>query len=92
MESGDDIVLKRICKGASAKETILAGRKVKEAGIELSEYVMLGIGGKERSMEHAQNSAKVLNQINPDFIRLRTFIPMAGLSCMKSIAKGHLDC
>lgn len=78
MESGDNLVLSRICKGANAEETILAGRKVKAAGIELSEYVMLGIGGKERSGEHALNSAKVLNEINPDFIRLRTLIPMPG--------------
>ena len=78
MESGDDIVLSRICKGANAEETILAGRKVKKAGIELSEYVIMGIGGKERSMEHALNSAKVLNEIDPDFIRLRTLIPMPG--------------
>lgn len=78
MESGDNLVLSRICKGANAQETILAGRKVKAAGIELSEYVMLGIGGKERSGEHALNSAKVLNEINPDFIRLRTLIPMPG--------------
>lgn len=78
MESGDNLVLSRICKGANAQETILAGRKVKAAGIELSEYVMLGIGGKERSGEHALHSAKVLNEINPDFIRLRTLIPMPG--------------
>ncbi|SFM12416.1 radical SAM protein [Pelosinus propionicus] len=88
MESGDDIVLKQICKGASAKETILAGRKVKKAGIELSEYVMLGIGGRERSRDHARNSAKALNQINPDFIRLRTFIPMSGTQLYEEYLQG----
>jgi len=91
MESGDDIVLSRICKGANAEETILAGRKVKNAGIELSEYVMLGIGGKKRSMEHAQNSAKVLNEIDPDFIRLRTLIPMPGTSLYEDYRQGKFE-
>jgi radical SAM superfamily enzyme YgiQ (UPF0313 family) len=88
MESGDNLVLSRICKGANAQETILAGRKVKGAGIELSEYVMLGIGGKERSMEHALNSAEVLNEINPDFIRLRTLIPMPGTRLYEEYRQG----
>jgi radical SAM superfamily enzyme YgiQ (UPF0313 family) len=88
MESGDNLVLSRICKGANAQETILAGCKVKAAGIELSEYVMLGIGGKERSREHALNSAKVLNEINPDFIRLRTLIPMPGTRIYEEYRQG----
>lgn len=78
MESGDDVVLDRICKGATAAEIIEAGLKVKAAGMELSEYVLIGIGGRERSREHAIASAQVLNAINPDFIRLRTYIPMPG--------------
>ena len=88
MESGDDAVLAKICKGATAEETILAGHKVKNAGIELSEYVMLGIGGKERSVEHALQSAKVLNAIDPDFIRLRTYIPMPGTTLYEDYRQG----
>jgi radical SAM superfamily enzyme YgiQ (UPF0313 family) len=78
MESGDDVVLARIQKGATAAEIITAGLKVKEAGMELSEYVLIGIGGRERSCEHAIASAAVLNAIDPDFIRLRTYIPIPG--------------
>lgn len=78
MESGDDVTLALIDKGADAASQIEAGRKVKAAGLELSEYIMLGVGGKERTKEHAAESARVLNAIGPDFIRLRTFIPMAG--------------
>lgn len=89
MESGDNLVLAQICKGATAQETILAGRKVKDAGIELSVYVMLGIGGKERSQEHAQNSAKTVNEIKPDFIRLRTFIPMPGTPLYEDYHQGR---
>ena len=72
LESGADRVLTRVRKGADKAAHILAGRKVKRAGIELSEYVMPGLGGRELSREHALESADALNQINPDFIRLRT--------------------
>jgi len=76
MESGDDITLKKIRKGSTAAEIISAGRKVIDAGMELSEYVLIGIGGLERAREHAKESARVINAIKPNFIRLRTLIPM----------------
>lgn len=72
MESGSDEVLARVKKGVDKATHILAGRRVKEAGMELSEYLMPGLGGRELSNEHARESADALNQINPDFIRLRT--------------------
>lgn len=75
LESGNDEILKRIQKGADAQLMITTGQKVKESGIELSEYVLIGIGGLELWKEHAQDTARVLNSINPDFIRLRTWIP-----------------
>lgn len=78
MESGDDVTLTNICKGSTAAQIISAGRKVLEAGMELSEYVLIGIGGLERTIEHATESARVLNEIGPHFIRLRTLIPMQG--------------
>jgi len=72
MESGSDKVLARVHKGVDKKTQILAGQKVKRAGMELSEYIMPGLGGRELSEEHARESADALNQINPDFIRLRS--------------------
>lgn len=72
MESGDDEVLRRLCKGTTSKEIIAAGVKLKEAGIEVSEYYLTGAGGVELSEQHALNSARVLNAIVPDFIRIRT--------------------
>lgn len=71
LESGSDRVLKIVRKGASKAIHIQAGLKVKEAGLELSEYLMPGLGGRELSEEHAVESADALNSINPDFIRLR---------------------
>jgi radical SAM superfamily enzyme YgiQ (UPF0313 family) len=72
MESGSDKVLARVKKGVDKQTHILAGKKVKAAGMELSEYIMPGLGGRALSDEHARESADALNQINPDFIRLRS--------------------
>lgn len=72
MESGSDAVLKRVKKGSTKAMHITGGQKVKGAGMELSEYVMPGLGGKELSREHALETADALTQINPDYIRLRT--------------------
>ncbi len=72
MESGSDRVLELVQKGVTSKRQIEAGRKVIEAGMELSEYIMPGLGGKELSEDHARESARVLNEINPHFIRLRS--------------------
>ena len=72
LESGSDQVLKMAKKGISKETHISAGLKVKRAGIELSEYVMPGLGGKKLSEIHALETADALNQINPEFIRLRT--------------------
>ena len=72
MESGYDPLLKLIKKGVNAAQHIEAGRKVLEAGMELSEYVMPGLGGQEMWKEHAIETAKALNRINPNFIRLRS--------------------
>ncbi len=72
LESGHDPLLQYMDKGATRDHHILCGRKVKDAGIELSEYVVLGMGGKKWWREHALDTAEVLNRIDPDFIRFRT--------------------
>lgn len=72
LESGSDKVLEMVKKGATKEIQIQAGLKVKRAGMELSEYYMPGLGGRTLSKEHSLETADALNQINPDFIRLRT--------------------
>ena len=72
LESGSDTVLSYVEKGVTAEEHIKGGRKVKEAGISLCEYVMPGLGGKTMSSDHVTGTATVLNEIDPDYIRLRT--------------------
>jgi radical SAM superfamily enzyme YgiQ (UPF0313 family) len=88
LESGDDVILKRIKKGTTRKEQVEAGRWVIETGIELSLYVILGIGGKERTRSHARETAKVLNEIVPDFIRLRTFVPKINTPLLAEVQSG----
>jgi len=73
LESGSETVLKLIKKGLTPEEIVTGGRHVMDAGLELSEYVMPGIGGRALSQEHAVETAKVLNLVRPHFIRIRTF-------------------
>jgi len=72
LESGSDKVLKMAKKGVTKETHVKAGLKVKKAGMELSEYIMPGLGGRAYSKIHALETADALNLINPDFIRLRT--------------------
>lgn len=72
MESAADEVLNLIKKGVDKQTHIVAGQKVKAAGIELSEYFMPGLGGAQLSEQNALETAEAINQINPDFIRIRT--------------------
>ncbi len=73
MESGSANVLKMIKKGITPEDIVEGGKKVVEAGMSLSEYIMPGVGGKTMSAENALETARLLNQIKPDFIRVRTF-------------------
>ncbi|MBN2124817.1 MAG: B12-binding domain-containing radical SAM protein, partial [Deltaproteobacteria bacterium] len=88
LESGDDEVLRRVKKGTDARDQIRAGRMILEAGMELSEYVVLGLGGRERSSEHALGTAKALNAIAPHFVRLRTLVPKVNTLLLHQIRKG----
>jgi radical SAM superfamily enzyme YgiQ (UPF0313 family) len=89
LETGDDELLAYIQKGATAEQMAQAGRKAVEAGFEVSEYIMPGLGGRERWEQHATNSARVLNQINPHFIRLRTFHPIPGTPMYEKAERGE---
>lgn len=91
LESGDDEILKAIKKGCDSQKQIEAGRMTMDAGIELSEYVVLGIGGVEKSHAHAVETAKVLNEINPTFIRLRTFVPKKNTPLLQEVLNGTFN-
>lgn len=91
LESGSDAVLKLVKKGATKAVHIKAGIKVKQAGMELSEYVMPGLGGRSLSAAHALETADALNRINPDFIRLRTLAIPFGVPLYRLYAEGRFE-
>jgi radical SAM superfamily enzyme YgiQ (UPF0313 family) len=91
LESGHDPILEYVQKGVTAKEHIEAGQRVKQSGISLSEYIMPGLGGKSMWKEHAVETAKVLNQINPDFIRVRTLKVLKIMPLYRKIESGEFQ-
>ena len=91
LESGSDTVLQRVDKGASGERHISGGRRAKEAGLELSTYVMPGLGGKALSDEHARETARVLVAIDPHFIRLRPLSVPAGSPLAEEQARGDFE-
>ena len=90
LESGDDDVLKKVRKGVTAEGHIKGGQKALTAGFQVSEYWMPGLGGSELSDQHAANTARVLNEINPHYIRSRPFHPWTGTPIDKEVRNGEL--
>ncbi len=91
LESGDSVILERVKKGSTPEIHVEAGLKLKEAGIELSEYVVLGLGGKERTKEHVSETLAVLNKIDPDYVRLRTFMPKINTPMLEDVREGRFE-
>jgi radical SAM superfamily enzyme YgiQ (UPF0313 family) len=91
LESGDDDILQKVKKGTNAAQQIQAGKLVKAAGMELSEYIVLGLGGVEGSKRHALHTAEAINAIEPDFVRLRTLVPKVNTLLLHQIKKGRFQ-
>lgn len=88
VESGSDLILEKIKKGVNSFEMIAAGRKIKEADILLSITLISGLGGKEHSMEHVVESARVVNEMNPDYIGLLTLLVEEGTEFYDDVLNG----
>lgn len=88
LESGSDRILKNIKKGVTSYEMIEAGKRIVDVGIPLSITLISGIGGKKYSKEHAIESAKVLNEINPDYIALLTLLLEEGTELYNDVQDG----
>lgn len=78
LESGDDEILEMMNKGVDSEGMIEAARRIKGAGIALSVYILMGLGGEVLWRQHAENTARVLNAMRPDFIRPRTLYLLPG--------------
>lgn len=91
LESGSDRVLEFMNKGVTAEGHIRGGKNIIEAGLELSEYYMPGLGGKAMWREHALETARVLNAINPHFIRLRTLHVRSSIPLYEDVKSGAFE-
>jgi len=90
LESGDPVTLARLVKGVTPAQATASFCHVRQAGIELSVYLMVGVAGLERWREHADGSAAVINEASPDFVRLRTFVPIPGTEWYERWRAGKL--
>jgi radical SAM superfamily enzyme YgiQ (UPF0313 family) len=91
LETGDDEIRNEIRKGSSAETCIEMGRRVREAGIQLSVTVLLGIGGRERSLRHARATGKVLSAMDPDFVGALTVMLIPGTPLYRDFVDGRFE-
>jgi radical SAM superfamily enzyme YgiQ (UPF0313 family) len=89
LESGDDEILRRVRKGATADDYVRAAGKLRAAGIELSTYVLAGPGAPAEPREHALGSAETLNRMKPDYIRIRTLVFLPGFPMYDDLEAGR---
>lgn len=91
LESGDDLTLKNINKGADAARMIDMGRKLRAAGMKLSITVLLGIAGKQRSHIHARETGRVLSAIDPDYVGALSLMLTPNTPLFQSSASGQFS-
>ncbi len=91
VETGDDEIRKKICKGSTARECLEMGQRVKKAGIELTVTVLLGIGGKERSLIHARSTGRLLSAMDPQYVSILTLILIPGTPLYEEHQKGDFE-
>jgi radical SAM superfamily enzyme YgiQ (UPF0313 family) len=89
LESGDDVTLQNIKKGADAARMIDMGKKIRASGIKLSVTVLLGIGGKERSHIHARETGRVLTAIDPEYVGALSLMLTPGTPLFDAAEKGE---
>lgn len=89
LETGDDITLRKICKGASASDMIQMGKKARAAGYKLSVTVLLGIAGRNRSKLHAEETGKVLSAINPEYVGALSLMLIPGTPLYREFEAGE---
>ncbi len=88
LETGDDVTLKKINKGATSEEMIQMGIKARAADMKLSITVLLGIAGKERSQIHARETGRVLSAIDPEYVGALTLMLIPGTPLYQDYVDG----
>jgi len=91
VETGNEEILTAIRKGVSYSQMVEAGRRVKEAGITLSITVLLGIGGKEKSVLHALDTARIISDIDPDYCGALTVMLIPGTPLYDDLVQGRFE-
>ena len=91
VETGDEELLKEIHKGTSAKHLINMGRKVRDADIKLSVTVLLGIAGRERSLEHARTTGELLSAMDPNYVGALTVMLIPGTPLHEDFTSGKFE-
>jgi radical SAM superfamily enzyme YgiQ (UPF0313 family) len=87
-ETGDDVTFKRIAKGSNFEEHVQAAKRAHDAGIKVSAIFLLGAGGTERTEEHAEGSAKLITEMDPEFVSVLTLTIIPGTPIAKMQAQG----
>ena len=90
-ETGDPQLLKEIRKGATPEQMVKGAVMAKKAGFEVSLYMLAGVGGQTHWRQHAEGSASVLNQADPHFIRIRTYVPAPRTPLWDRIQEGSFE-
>jgi radical SAM superfamily enzyme YgiQ (UPF0313 family) len=91
IESGSDAVLEKVCKGVDAEEMIRVAGKANEAGVPLSTMILLGLGSRELSEDHARGSARVVNAIQPKFLSTLVITPVPGTPLWDEVERGEFE-
>jgi radical SAM superfamily enzyme YgiQ (UPF0313 family) len=91
LETGDDVTLKAVCKGASAEKMIQMGRKIRAAGIKLSITVLLGLAGRQRSTVHARETGRVLSAIDPEYVGALSLMLVPGTPLAEKYETGEFE-
>jgi len=91
LESGDDIILKEIKKGADSSKMIKMGKRVRQAGIQLSITVLNGLGGRKSSKSHALETGRVLSAIDPEFVGALSLMLVPGTELFEQHEKGDFE-
>ncbi len=90
-ESGDPVTLKRIVKGNTFEDHAKAARRAHAAGMKISVIVLLGAGGMDRSMEHAQETARLVTEMDPEFLSALTLTVIPGTPLQRMVDKGLFE-